>query len=116
MGAQGVVSLTFRELSKIILQKIHNARNRIYGENFKLKLCTCAQSMDLGTCTKFQLEILIRCMIFTIHKFRENILDSLRNVKLPPATYSHMLVYLSIPIWKVPKPLYCNKAKFISTL
>ena len=27
-------------------------------ENFKLKLCTCAQSHALGTCTKIQLEIL----------------------------------------------------------
>ena len=26
------------------LAKIYNARNHIYGENFKLKLCTCAQS------------------------------------------------------------------------
>ena len=42
------------------LAKIYNARNNIYAENFKLKLCTCAQSMALGTRTKFQLEILIR--------------------------------------------------------
>ena len=26
------------------LSKIYNARNHIYGENFKLKLCPCAQS------------------------------------------------------------------------
>ena len=31
------------------LTKIYNARNHIYGENFKLKLCTCAQSMAFGT-------------------------------------------------------------------
>ena len=30
----------------------------IYGKNFKPKLCMCAQSMALGTCTKFQLKIL----------------------------------------------------------
>ena len=41
------------------LAKICNARNHIYGENFKLKLCTYAQSMALSTRTKFQLGILI---------------------------------------------------------
>ena len=35
------------------LAKIYNARNDIYNENFMLKLCTCAQSMALGTRTKF---------------------------------------------------------------
>ena len=62
------------------LAKIHNANNTIYGENFKLKLCMCAQSMALGTHTKFQLEFLIRSTIFAIHKFRENIFESSRNV------------------------------------
>ena len=62
------------------LAKIHNAINPIYGENFTLKLCTCAQSIALGTHTKFQLEILIRSTIFAIHKFREKILESSRNV------------------------------------
>ena len=56
------------------LLKIDNTRNDIYGENFKLKLCTCAQSMALGTSIKFQLEILITSTISAIHKFRENIL------------------------------------------
>ena len=62
------------------LAKLYNARNHIYGENFRLKLCTCAQSMALGTRTKFQLDIPIRSTISTIHKFRENILESSRNV------------------------------------
>ena len=62
------------------LAKIYNARNHIYGENFKLKLCACAQSMALGTRTKFQLEILIRSTTSAIHKFRNNILESSRNV------------------------------------
>ena len=62
------------------LAKLYNARNHIYGENSKLKLCTCAQSMALGTRTKFQLDIPIRSTISTIHKFRENILESSRNV------------------------------------
>ena len=57
------------------LAKIYKARNNIYAENFKLKLCICAQSMALGTHTKFQLEILIRSTILVIYKFRENILD-----------------------------------------
>ena len=54
--------------------KIYNARNHIFGENFKLKLCMCAQSDALGTRTKFQLEIFIRITISKIQKFRENIL------------------------------------------
>ena len=62
------------------LVKIRNARNHIYDENFKLKLCRCAQSMDLGTCTKFQLGILIRSTISATHTFHENILESSRNV------------------------------------
>ena len=62
------------------LAKIYNARNHNYSENFKLKICTCAQSKALGTHTKFQLEILIRSAISAIHKFRENMLESSRNV------------------------------------
>ena len=45
-----------------------------------MKLCTCAQSMALVTRTTFQLEILIRSTMSAIHKFRENILESSRNV------------------------------------
>ena len=71
------------------LAKICNTRNDIYGENFKLKLCTCAQSMALGTCTKFQLEILIRSTISAIYKFRENILENSQNVsETPPWCHS----------------------------
>ena len=72
----------FTDVSRALqnnLTKIHNGRNHISRENFKLKLCTCAQSMALGTCTKFQLEILIRNEISAKHKFRENILESSRN-------------------------------------
>ena len=74
----------FTNLSQTLqnnLAKIHNARSHIYDENFKLKLCMCAQSMALGIRhTKFQLEILIGSTIFAIHKFRENILESTQNV------------------------------------
>ena len=72
----------FNSVSRVLqnnLAKIHNARNHFYGENFKLKICTCAQSMALGTHTKFQLEILIRSTISAIHKFWKNILESSRN-------------------------------------
>ena len=64
--------------------KIYNASNHMYGENFKLKLCTCAQSMALGTRTKFQIEMLIGSAISVTHKFRENILESSRNVSETP--------------------------------
>ena len=77
-GALGVVSLTFRELSYsleiCVLQKSH------FLKNFKLKLCTCAQSNALGTRTKFQLEILTINVITGIVYFREIILESSRNV------------------------------------
>ena len=69
------------------LAKIHSTGNHIYGENFKLKLWTCAQSHALGTRTKFQLEILIRTTISAIHKFQENILESSRNVSETNASY-----------------------------
>ena len=74
-----VVSLTFRALRNN-LAKMYNARNHFYAENFNLKFCTCAQSIALDTRTKFQIEILIRNTISAIHKFRENILESSRNV------------------------------------
>ena len=55
------------------IAKIHNARNHIYGKKFKLKLCMCVQSMALGTCTNFQLEIRIRSTVSAIHKFQEDV-------------------------------------------
>ena len=58
-GKTGFITNVARALQNN-LAKIYNARNHIYGENFKLKLCACAQSMALGTRTKFQLEIFIR--------------------------------------------------------
>ena len=39
------------------LVKIYNVRDHTSDENFKLKLCMCAQSHALGTRTNFQLEI-----------------------------------------------------------
>ena len=77
---QGVCFTNVSRAPQNNLAKIYKARNDIYSENFRLKLCTCAQSMALGTRTKFQLEILIRSTISAIHKFQENILESSRNV------------------------------------
>ena len=57
-----------------ILLKSHSS------ENFKLKLCTCAQGHALGTRTKFQLEILSINVISGIVYFREIILESSRNI------------------------------------
>ena len=78
------------------LAKIYNASNQIYGDNFKLKLCTCAQSMALGTRTKFQLEMVIGSAISATNKFRENILESSRNVnEATPRTSVAVLTYFS---------------------
>ena len=42
--------------------------------------------MTLGTRTRFQIDILIRSTLSTIHKFRENILESSRSVSDPPVS------------------------------
>ena len=55
-------------------------RNHTFYENFKLKLCTCAQSHALGTCTKFHLEILTINVISGIVYFRKIILDISWNI------------------------------------
>ena len=49
-----------------ILSKFMYSRNCTSYENFKLKLCTCAQSIALGTRTKFQLEVLNTNVISSI--------------------------------------------------
>ena len=54
-----------------ILSKFVYRRNRTSYENFKLKLCMCAQSHALGTHTKFRLEILSLNVISSIVDFRE---------------------------------------------
>ena len=84
--------ICFTNISRALqnnLAKIYNARNNIYAENFKLKLCTCAQSMALGTRAKFQLEIIIRSTILVIYKFWETILESSRNVSETPPRSLH---------------------------
>ena len=71
------------------ITKIYNARNHIHNENFKLKLCACAQSHALGTRTKVHLEILIRSTISEIHKFWENILQSSQNISETTPCWHH---------------------------
>ena len=86
------------------LAKIYSARNHIYGENFKPKLCTCAQSMALGTRTKFRLEILIRSTISVMQKFRKNILESSPIVsETPPRHCKHFftLYQTEIHLWQL---------------
>ena len=88
----------FTNVSRAIqndLANIFNARNHIYDGSFKLKLCTCAQSMALGVRTKFQLEIAMRSRISAIHKFRENILESSRNVSETTTRF----VMVSVIMW-----------------
>ena len=62
-----------------ILSKCVYRRNSTCDDNFKLKLCMCAQSRALGTRTKFQLEILPINVISGVVYFREIILASSRN-------------------------------------
>ena len=59
-----------------ILSKFVYCRNRTSCEYFKLKLDMCAQSMDLGTRTKFRLEMLALNVISGIVCFGEIILEN----------------------------------------
>ena len=68
-----------RALQNILSNFVYCRTSTSY-ENFKLKLCSCAQSHALGTHTKFQLEILTINVITGIVYFREIILESSRNV------------------------------------
>ena len=63
-----------------ILSKFVYCRNHTSDENFKLKLCTCAQNHALGTHTKFQLEILTINVISGIVYICKIILERSRNV------------------------------------
>ena len=76
----GVVSLTFRELSKIILQNYTMSEITFMVRISSWNSVCVPKTLALGTRTKFRLEILIRSTISAIHKFRENILESSRNV------------------------------------
>ena len=79
MGPGGCFTNISRALQKI-LSKFVYCTNSTCDENFNLKLCTCAQSLALGTRTNFQIEILTINVISGVVYFRENILGSSRNV------------------------------------
>ena len=78
---EGCSTNAFRALQNS-LAKIYNARNHIYDEYFKLKLCTCAQSHALSTRTKLQLEVLPLC---NTQISRGYLGETLTLVKHPPA-------------------------------
>ena len=80
LGCLGVVSLMFHKLFKIFSPKIVYCRYCISYENFKFKLCTCAQSYALGTCIKFQLETLIINVFSGIVYFHMIMFESSWNV------------------------------------
>ena len=65
MWTPWVFSPAPHELSKNKLTRIDNARNHQYGDNFKPKPCTRAQSMILGTRTQSQLETLTLSLLHT---------------------------------------------------
>ena len=78
-GTGGCFTNVSRALQKI-LSKFVYCTSSTCDENFKLKLCTCAQSLALGTRTNFRIEILTINVISGVVYFRENILGSSRNV------------------------------------
>ena len=92
MPCTRVCFMCFTNVSRALqnnLAKIHIARNHIYGENLKLKLCTCAaQSMALCPRTNFKLGNLLKSMISVRNKFRGNILKSSWNVSETPQAFS----------------------------
>ena len=79
---RGPVSLTFLELSKIISWK-----NTMPEITFMVRISSwnfVRVPKAWLWCTRFQHEILIKSMISAIHKFQENILESLQNVSEAP--------------------------------
>ena len=70
-----------------ILGALQNNFARILPEIIMWKISSWNFVRALGTRTKFQLEFLIKSMISAIHKFWENILESLWNIsETPPST------------------------------
>ena len=76
----GVVSLTFREIYKIISRKYTMPEIIYIVKISSWNFVRVPKSMALGTRTKFELKIFIRSTISAIHTFWKNILESLRNV------------------------------------
>ena len=73
-----------------ILSKFLHYRYPTSDENFKPKLCTCAQSHALSTRTKFRLEILTINVISGTVYFCEIILESSQNVSETTPRYLQM--------------------------
>ena len=75
-----------------ILSKFVYFKYLTSDESFKLKLCTCAQSMGWGRHTTFKLEILTRSAVSGIVYFRKIILESSRNVmkQSPGVSMGHL--------------------------
>ena len=78
-GPGGCFTNVLRALQNILSKCVY-CRNIICDENFKLRLCTCAQNHALGTRAKFQLEILPISVISGVGYFCGIILESSRNV------------------------------------
>ena len=95
----GVVSLWVSRALQNIFSKFVCCRNRTSYEHFKLKLSSCAQSHDLATRTKFQLEIPTINVITGIVYFREIILESSRNVSGTTPSDAGLWFYL----WSAPE-------------
>ena len=72
-------------LSKFMYCKYHTSY-----ENFKLKLCSCAQDHALDTRTKFQFEILTINVICGIVYFRNIILENSQNATETTPWSNHM--------------------------
>ena len=70
-----------------ILAKIHYTRNHIYGENFNLKICTCAQSKAWAHVQSFSLKFSSQVLFVQYTNF-EIIFWRAREtlVKQPPGT------------------------------
>ena len=102
----GVVSLTFHDLSKIILRKYIMLEITLF-------LLWISSWNSVRVPKAWKAEILIRSTISAIHKFRMNILENSRNVSetthmsvchqiqttLPKALYIHCNIPLSGMIW-----------------
>ena len=70
-----------------ILSKLLYCRNHTSWENFKLKLCMCAQSDSLGTCTKFQLDNSHHKCHFWHCLFSQDYFGELVNNPQPPTPF-----------------------------
>ena len=114
----GGVTIVSRALQNI-LSKFVYCRNCTSYENFKLKLCTCAQSHALGTRTNFQLGILTINVISGIVYFHKIILESSWNVsETTPRPIMNIVpehIFMLDMLWLLCIDL-CSPTYFLSTL